>query len=231
MLEILTPMSKIDRVSRKINADTFSSEPGIWGYVAADESLVNIITGTNKPVNKLVMTRASSNTYESNELAVGRITTMESVGIRCKITSELYTGTPIQGDFMVISSALGTEGRLIPIRASAIGTYEVVARAEEIHNSDGYIVIRTLSPYSDSNDVSASASISPSGSRSPSGSTSPSSSASASISPSSSTSASISPSSSTSASISPSASTSPSASESPSSSVSASVSPSASTSV
>jgi hypothetical protein len=218
MFEILTPLDKVDRVSRKIDADTFVITAGMWAYLADDESLVNIATGTNKPVNKLVMTTVSSNDYESHDVMVGRVTTVESYGIRCKLDSTLYTGTPVLGDYMVVSSASGTEGKLVPIRVSAIGTYEVVAKVEEVNNTDGFIVVRTLSATMDSNDVSASASISPSGSRSPSGSGSPS----ASTSPSGSTSqsASISPSSSNSRSTSPSASTSPSGSVSPSASAS-----------
>ena len=39
MLEILTPMNKIERVSRKINPATFVAAPGIWGQVEASGSL------------------------------------------------------------------------------------------------------------------------------------------------------------------------------------------------
>ena len=226
MFQILTPFNKVERVSRQVDPSTFLAVPGVWAYVAADGSIINVPTSVNNLINKLVIGNASGNIYESHDVEVGRITTMESIGVRYQVGTEGYTGTPVQGDFMVVCSQVGKEGKLISLKKSIPGTYEVVARCEEVNSVDETIIVRTVSPEVDVNAISASSSTSPSSSES--ASTSPSSSNSASISPS----ASTSPSSSTSSSISPSASTSPSssksASTSPSSSKSASTSPSSS---
>ena len=224
MFQILTPFNKVERVSRQVDPSTFLAVPGVWAYVAADGSIINVPTSVNNLINKLVIGNASGNIYESHDVEVGRITTMESIGVRYQVGTEGYTGTPVQGDFMVVCSQVGKEGKLISLKKSIPGTYEVVARCEEVNSVDETIIVRTVSPEVDVNAISASSSTSPSSSES--ASTSPSSSKSASTSPSSSESASTSPSSSESASTSPSssesASTSPSSSESPSTSPSSS---------
>ena len=148
MLELLTPMSKLERVSRAIDPATFVAAPGIWGQVSADGSLINVATGVNAKLNKLVIGSASTNVYESHDVEVGRIASMESVGVRVKVDTAGYTGTPAQGDFLVVSSATGKEGKLIATGAAASGTYEIVARAEEVNSSAGFIIFRTVSPTS-----------------------------------------------------------------------------------
>ena len=149
MLEILTPMNKVERVSRKVDSSTFVAAPGIWGAINSTGNIINVATGVNSLLNKLVLTSASSNVYESHDVSVGRITTMESHGIRIKVDSEGYTATtPVVGDMLVISSATGTEGKLIPSDEAANGTYEIVARIEEVNAAGGWIIYRTISPIS-----------------------------------------------------------------------------------
>jgi len=147
MLDILTPMNKIERVSRKVDADTFVAAPGIWGVIASDGSIENVTTSANALLNKLVITSASANQYESNDVEVGRISSMESHGIRIKVDSEGYTAaTAVVGDMLVVSSASGTEGKLIPSDEALTGTYEIVARIEEVNAAGGWIIYRTVSP-------------------------------------------------------------------------------------
>lgn len=149
MMEILTPMNKIERVSRKIDAATFVAEPGIWAVCGSTGILTNVASGVNALVNKLVMTSASSSAYESHDVSVGRITTMESHGIRVKVDTEGFTATTaVAGDLLVVSSAAATLGKLIPSDEAVAGTYEVVARIEEVGASSAYIIYRTLSPVS-----------------------------------------------------------------------------------
>jgi len=133
MLEILTPLTKVERVSRQIDPSTFVAEPGIWAQV-------------NAKINKLVIGSASQNPYESHDIEVGRITTMESFGVRCKVDTVGYSGVIADGDFLVVSSAASTLGVLMSTAAVAAGTYEIVARAEEVNTVAGYIVFRTVSP-------------------------------------------------------------------------------------
>ena len=150
MLEILTPMNKVERVSRKVDASTFEAAPGIWGSIASDGSIENVTTAANALSNKLVITSSSSNIYESHDVSVGRITTMESHGIRIKVDTEGYyaAGALTVGDMLVVSSATGYEGKLIPTDQAATGTYEIVARLEEINTAGGWIIYRTISPVS-----------------------------------------------------------------------------------
>jgi hypothetical protein len=180
MFEILTPMEKVERVSRAINPTTFVATPGIWALLYTDGSLRNVAATVNNLINKLVIGSASSNVYESHDVEVGRIATMESFGIRCQTDSQGFTtahGVPVLGDQLVVSTNAATLGKLIPLRLSTPGTYEVVARVEGWTLATSVVVYKTLSPVMVTNASSASSSASPS--TSPSGSTSPSASASA----------------------------------------------------
>jgi hypothetical protein len=153
MLEILTPMNKIERVSRKITPASFTAEPGIWAPVQSDGSLANVTTDTPELVNKLTITSASSNVYESHDVEVGRITCMESHGVRIKVDSEGWhagaIGDITVGDLLYVAASTGNEGKLASVSDNpdtlSSGTYEQVARVEEV-NSAGWIIYRTISP-------------------------------------------------------------------------------------
>ena len=77
MLEVLTPLSKCIRVTRPIDPETFVAAPGFFAWVDTDGSLKDQVTDTVKPINKLVMTSATDNIYESHDIESGRITTLE----------------------------------------------------------------------------------------------------------------------------------------------------------
>jgi len=145
---MLTLMNKVERVSRRIDPDNFVAVPGIWAELDTDGSIKNVTTDTPGLMNKLVIGNASSNVYESHDVSVGRITTVESYGDRFKVDSEGYSGTIVAGEDLIVSTTSGTEGKLVGIanQAEATGNYEVVARAEEVNGTAGYIVFRTLSP-------------------------------------------------------------------------------------
>ena len=148
MLEILTPLNKVERVSRVIDTANFVAEPGIWAKVNADGSLSNV-DGTPADINKLVISSSSDNIYESHDVEVGRISAMESIGVRCKVDGDGFAGTINQGNLLMVSSDTGggTEGKLVDVGETAeTGTFEQVARAEEVNATSGYIVFRTISP-------------------------------------------------------------------------------------
>lgn len=150
MLEVLTLLNKVERVSRVIDPANFVSEPGIWAKVESDGSLVNA-DGSAADINKMVMTSSSSNIYESHDVEVGRITTLESIGTRCKVDGEGYAGSPSQGDLLFVSTDTGneTEGKLVSVTenpGSESGDHEVVARCEEENSTEGWIIFRTISP-------------------------------------------------------------------------------------
>lgn len=150
MLEILTPMNKIERVTRQIDPDNFVAAPGIWAEVEAAGSIKNVVTDTPALINKLVMGNASSNVYESHDVSIGRITTMESFGVRCKVDSEGYAGTIAQGALLIVSTKTGQEGKLVSVdeETEAAGDYEIVAKTEQVDATAGWIIFKTVSPIS-----------------------------------------------------------------------------------
>ena len=144
-MEILTPMQKVERVSRSVEPSTFVAAPGIWASLQADGSLINTVTSTPSKINKLVIGSASNNMYESNDVEVGRIATLESFGARCKVDSTSFAGVINQGDLLVVSCDSGTEGKLVAFATvTATGVYEHVARCEQIDTT--YLYFKTISP-------------------------------------------------------------------------------------
>jgi hypothetical protein len=151
MLSILTPLSKLERVSRKIDPSNFVATPGLWAYVDVDGSLKNIVTDTPGTITKMIISSASTNMYESHDIEVGRISTLESIGARVKVDTEGFDGTVNQGAFLVVSDKAGSEGKLIDVTVKPngeAGVYEIVARAEEVNAVEGWIIFRTVSPES-----------------------------------------------------------------------------------
>jgi hypothetical protein len=147
-MEILTPMSKVERVSRQMDPDTFVIvRPGLWAVLENDGTLTNVVTDTPDKVNKLVIGSRTGNIYESHDTAHGRISTMESIGIRIRLTHGLYVGAISVGDRLTVSTFVSTKGKLISIESAyETGDYEAVAMCEEAHITEGYIIIRTISP-------------------------------------------------------------------------------------
>ena len=150
MLDILTPLNKCERVSRVVDPVTFVAAPGIWGEIETAGSIKNVVNSTPAKVNKMVISSVSGNVYESHDIEVGRVTCMESQGIRVKVDSEGYDGVIVQGNMLAVSDGSGvadTEGKLFDITANPdgySGTFETVARAEEVGTD--YIIFRTISP-------------------------------------------------------------------------------------
>ena len=144
---ILTPMSKLDRVSRQMDPTNFVIQPGMWAKLNNDGSLSNVVLNTPAKVNKMVINSRTSSKYESHDTAAGRIATMESIGTRVKLSYGLYAGVITEGDRLVVSTDSDTLGKLISAEVPyESGTYEIVARCEESHITEGFIIIRTISP-------------------------------------------------------------------------------------
>jgi hypothetical protein len=149
MLEILTPLVKLHRVSRAVDPSTFVAAPGIWAALNSDGTLQNITTDTPPTLSKLVVNSASSNPYESNDVESGRVTTIEDIGVRVLVDTEGYTGTPTVGGLLAVSDKAGYEGKLFLYTEhphSEAGSYEIVARCEEVDAVNSTIVYRTMSP-------------------------------------------------------------------------------------
>jgi len=173
MLDVKTPLSKIHRASRHVDQDTFAAVPGSWAYYdgSADE-LKNIATdSTNQdqpPVLKIIMGNASTNIYESHDIEVGSISTLEGI-LRASVDSEgfqVYMGgvsatTAVdyaQGDELtvayLITSATATTGASFSkpedigkLRPVATNGETVVARVESYDSTAGVLTFETVSPY------------------------------------------------------------------------------------
>jgi len=150
MLEILTILSKLDRVSRSVDPSSFVAAPGIWAAVQSDGSVANCDAAAAKNIHKMVIGSKSSNIYEGHDVEVGRISTMESVGARCKVDGEGYAGTILQGSILYVSyntTGTSTIGKLRDTVEAGheTGSREIVARCEEVGTD--YIVFKTISPY------------------------------------------------------------------------------------
>lgn len=172
MLDVKTPLSKIHRTTRRI-ATGFAAVPGSWAYIASTGVLTNVVsTSTNQTqpkVLKCVMGNASTNTYESNDIAVGSIATLETV-FRAAVDSNGYAtaaaaGTSLnnatyypQGQeltvaYLVTSTATGAGlqfsatadiGKLRPVVTNG---EVVVARVEGIDATNSVLTFETVTPY------------------------------------------------------------------------------------
>jgi hypothetical protein len=147
MLDILTPLSKLTRVSRSIHdMSTFVAKPGIWGNLTSDGSIDLVTTGAQPLAPKLVINSASDNIYESQDVEVGRIATLESPGARCKVDLEGYDGTVAQANDLVVSATAGKEGKLVVLPVHGATTHVIVARAEQVDMTNHWIIFETVSP-------------------------------------------------------------------------------------
>jgi len=152
MLEILTILSKLDRVSRVVDPDSFVASPGLWGAIQSDGSIANCSAQATELIHKMVISSATASAYESHDISVGRITTMETVGARCKVDEEGYEGTILQGDMLHVSYLTTGVNSIGKLRSTTevgheTGLVEVVARAEEVGTD--YIVFKSIDPYTE----------------------------------------------------------------------------------
>lgn len=150
MLEILTILSKLDRVTRVVDPSSFVASPGIWAAVQSDGSVANCDAASVKTLHKMIISSASSSQYESHDIEVGRIATMESTGARVKVDAEGYAGTIAQGDMLYVSYNTTGTSTIGKLRSTTevgheTGDREIVARAEEVGTD--YLVFKTVSPY------------------------------------------------------------------------------------
>jgi len=150
MLEILTPFTKFTRVSRKITPSSFVAVPGIWGVINSSGGLSNVVTSTPPIGARMVISSASSNIYESHDIEVGRITTIESPGVRFKVDTEGYldSANVAVGKDLVVSDVAGSEGKLAVEADVGNATYEIVARVEEFDATNNILTAVTVSPRS-----------------------------------------------------------------------------------
>ena len=166
MLDVKTPLSKVQRTSRRLNQKTSFFVPGNWGYVSG--GLLNaFVTGITaaQPVMKLVMGNNTSNVYESNDVEVGSISTVEGV-FRAAVDSNGYqvmnaSTTPAAitynpGDDLTVAWATTATGTtsLVYAAAADLGKLHpattgdvVVARVESVDSTNSVLTFETVTPH------------------------------------------------------------------------------------
>ena len=170
MLDIKTPLSKLHRVARKVDASSFSASPGLWAYLDSGEAKNISATSSQPKVLRLVLGNASSSQYESNDVESGRIATLEHV-FRASVddtgfqevggngTSTITDGYSEGAELSVAytTSTDGTNalscqttdlGKLRPISTSTNDNGQiVVARVESYDSTNGILTFNTVTPY------------------------------------------------------------------------------------
>ena len=157
MLDVKTPLSKVHRAVRRINdLSTFAAKPGSWGSINTAGCIVKIAaTATQPKVLKLIMGNASTNIYESNDVKVGSISTLEGY-VRAAVDTDGYvqsnsTGTALtydQGADLTVSytsAAISTLdlGKLMPATINDV----VVGRVENVDTVLAQLTFETVSPH------------------------------------------------------------------------------------
>jgi len=159
--DILTPLAKIHRISRKISdMDEFNISPGYW--VDKDAFTGDIIeikdstTSLNLPALCLSAYSSSDSffydglsAYTSHDTKLGRITVVEEPGIRCHFGLDYFIGIiPNVGQKLTIvygdTINLENNGKM-KVLPSDPGTYTIIGRCT---SKDGDLIeVSTLEPY------------------------------------------------------------------------------------
>jgi len=131
--EVLTPLTKIHRISRQISASNgFDMEPGRWvkldgsgRAIAFDTSVKPFKTDVVElSISSAISSSNGLSEYEANDTKVGRITTIATPGTRILIGLGLLKGAPAVGSKVTISETTVTDPNL---DVSVAGGFEVAA--------------------------------------------------------------------------------------------------------
>jgi hypothetical protein len=152
-IEILTHYNKLHRVARQIDdIEAFHIIPGQFVQLLENERVQNVEPVLNSvPWVKLCLGSMSVNEYESNDVrGIGRIACVEDIGVRVKLTRDLYFGNPsnkLNGAPMVVQTGAGDQcGFLHFIDETSIvnGKYPQVAIFEGYYSGIGgsFIVVK-----------------------------------------------------------------------------------------
>jgi hypothetical protein len=158
--DILTPLAKIHRISRKIaDMDEFNISPGYWVDRDGMGDIVNFkSTTTTVTLPALCLSAYSSSdsffydglsAYTSHDTKLGRITVIEESGIRCHFGLEYFIGAiPNVGQKLAVlygdSINIENNGKMKVIDPTVPGTYMAVAKCT---SKDGDLIeITTMEP-------------------------------------------------------------------------------------
>lgn len=143
MLDIRTPLSRVVRVTRKIDVGNFVAVPGTWVGIDNDGKAYNVVTPTVPAVCKLVIGYASNNMYESNDVKVGRITTLESIGCRFGVDADGFSEVAAAGNYLSVDASSAPKAGKLKVADSG---ETIVAVAEGYDASTGILTFNICCP-------------------------------------------------------------------------------------
>ena len=147
LFDVLTPLSKTHRITRRVDIDNFIIFPGMWAELKDDGWLYNITTDTPGLVNLLVIGDASASLYETHDVKVKRVTTVEIPGVRCRANgATVHMDDMAIGSELVVSTDAGEEGKLAVTTQVQSGDYVVVGEVLTFDSVNEIITYQLVSP-------------------------------------------------------------------------------------
>jgi len=142
-VNIQTPISLVDQSSRLI-ADLagFTIKPGQFVEVNATGKVVKI--GAASVAAVMCRTGVSGNTYEGHDTKAGRITVIESYGVRSVVSTDVIDTTVAVAGGDVLSVVTGDATKSGKLKKAVAGDI-AVASCTAVNGTD--YEIKTISPY------------------------------------------------------------------------------------
>jgi hypothetical protein len=149
-IQVLTHLAKLHRVARQVDdPSNFLVVPGRFVQLLENEMVQNVAeVQDGVPWVKMSITNWSANEYESQDSrGVGRITTLEDIGWRVKLSRDLYFGDSTgkkNGAKLVVQTAEGDQNGFLHFtdEQSIDGSYPCVAVLEGIDGD--YITVKII---------------------------------------------------------------------------------------
>lgn len=138
-LDIKTPLALVDQSARLIaNPAAFTCKPGQFVKIDSTGKVAAVSAATDYAL--MTRTSVSGSQYEGNDVKAGRITVIESYGVRSVVGSDVITGTVAGNDVLVLDAA--NPGK---VKKTTTAGDIVVARVIAVNGSE--VEIKTVQPY------------------------------------------------------------------------------------
>lgn len=145
-VEIETLYTKFQRVTRQIaDIDNFIMKPGMWAIL---DDAGKLITPADyaSALAVMMINYVNQSIYDSHDTRVGRVSCIESFGVKIRINNDVYVGQPINNDLLTVSAETDDEGKLVEISSLGSGTYWAFAKVLISQAPSGWIEFQTISP-------------------------------------------------------------------------------------
>ena len=138
-LDIKTPLALVDQSARIIaNPAAFTCKPGQMVKIDSTGKVAAVSAATDYAL--MTRTSVSGNVYEGNDVKAGRITVIESYGVRAVVGSDVIEGSVAGGDSLALDAT--KPGKLIKTTTAGALVY---AKVIAVNGSE--IEIKTVQPY------------------------------------------------------------------------------------